>query len=78
MVTINDNREHNTKQFKDIQEFDYFMCKDNLYMKIPDVQKYGSIVRAVRINNPRNMIYLDDDYLVEPVDLFITINNPKE
>ena len=78
MITINDNREHNTKQFKDIREFDCFMCKDNLYMKVPDVQKYGNIVRAVRLSKPRMIIYIEDDYPVEPVDLYITINNPKE
>lgn len=78
MITINDNRAHSIKLFKDIQEFDYFMCRDNLYMKIPDVQKYGSIVRAVRINNTKTMIYIEDNYPVEPVDLYITINNPKE
>ena len=78
MITITDNRDHSAKQFKDINEFDYFMCKDNLYMKIPDVMNYGRCVRAVRINNPKNMIYLEDDYPVEPVDLSIIINNPKE
>lgn len=39
MITITDNRDHTVKQFKDIDEFDYFMCKNNLYMKIPDVMK---------------------------------------
>lgn len=78
MITITDSRDHSAKQFKDINEFDYFMCADNLYMKIPDVMKYGHVVRAVRINNPRVIIYMEDDYPVEPVDLSITIKNPKE
>lgn len=76
MVTINDDRSHSCKKFKDIPEYEYFMCNENLYMKIPDVMKYGHVVRAVRINNPRVIIYMEDDYPVEPVDLYITINNP--
>lgn len=78
MITITDNRDHSTKQFKDIDEFDYFMCKDNLYMKIPDSMNHGRCVRAVRINNPKNMIYIDDNYPVEPVDLSIIIKDLKE
>ncbi|MBO7697320.1 MAG: hypothetical protein J6T10_32195 [Methanobrevibacter sp.] len=78
MITITDNRDHTVKQFKDIDEFDYFMCKDNLYMKIPDVMKYGHVLRAVRINDPKVIIYMEDDYPVEPVDLSIIIKSPKE
>lgn len=77
MITITDNRDHSVKQFKDIDEFDYFMCKDNLYMKIPDVMKYGHVLRAVRINDPKVIIYMEDDYPVEPVDLSIIIKSPK-
>lgn len=78
MITITDNRDHTVKQFKDIDEFDYFMCKNNLYMKIPDVMKYGHVLRAVRINDPKVIIYMEDDYPVESVDLSIIIKSPKE
>ena len=40
--------------------------------------KYGHVVRAVRINDPKVIIYMEDDYPVEPVDLSIIIKNPKE
>lgn len=80
MVTINDNRSHSCKKFEDIPEYEYFMCNENLYIKIPTVMIDCGSARlyknAIRINHSKTLIFIEDYYLVEPVDLYITINNP--
>lgn len=80
MVTINDNRSYSCKKFEDIPTYEYFMCNKNLYIKIPTVMIDSGCAKlyknAIRINYARTFIFIEDDYLVEPVDLYITINSP--
>ena len=79
MVTINDNRSYSCKKFEDILEYEYFMCNKNLYIKIPTVMidcgDANLYKNAIRINHARTFIFIEYDYLVEPVDLYITINS---
>ena len=72
-ITISDNIELlNKKDIIDLLE--------NLYIKIPtvmiDCRGTGFYKNAIRINHSKTFIFIEDYYLVEPVDLYITINNP--
>ena len=77
MITINDNRIH-YKQFKDIQVFDYFTHEKVLCMKIPPVMYYTDTQNAIQISSPKMLMYITDYQTVEPVDLYIAIENSKE